>query len=131
MCVPVGQEENINNVVLTKEHMKTTNQSKVLLALAYGEPTITRLEIDGGILHLEVLVPGVIEKSMIIAVDEDKIMVEHEVDDRFVGKFKFFLSPASEGIVFDSVECQKDNGLLIVTAHLRQVKNNEPVIYTL
>lgn len=127
--VHVGREENINNAVLTKEHLKIMEQSKIKLSLKYGSPAISNLELEDGKLVLELLVPGVTEKSMVVVSDPQKIMVEHEVDDRFVGKFKFFLYSNGDQ-EFKDVRAHKDNGLLVLTADVATTTDSNPQTIT-
>lgn len=101
------------------------SQSKLLLKLEYGNPAISELSLADGRMVLEIITPAVTEKSMIVVSDPQKIMVEHEVDDRFVEKFKFFLCTKNDD-VFKNVSAYKDNGMFFLSADVEVASNNEP-----
>ena len=100
--------------------MKNLENSRILLQLDYGQPLIGKLDIQDGRLECEVIVPGTTERSMIVVADPEKIMIEHEVDDAHIEKFKFFL--IAKNAEFTNFTCAKENGMLLVTA---EIVNNE------
>lgn len=104
-------------------------KSKILLRLDYGEPLIGCLTIDDGRMICEVIVPGTTEKSLIVVTDREKIMIEHEIDDTHIEKFKFFLE--AQDVEFTDFTCAKENGILRVTAEVITTNNAGPKTWSL
>lgn len=94
--------------------MKNIKESKIKLKLLYGNPMISKLEADGDYLNLEILIPGVEDKSMVVSSCTTDIVVDHEIDSRFIGKFKFVLT--SDELSFYDVHCEKENGVFTLYA---------------
>jgi hypothetical protein len=109
--------------------MKKLQQNSLKLKLEYGEPQISTLEVEDEIFKMQILVPGTVERSLIIVADNEKLMVEHEVDDRFVPKFKFFLY--SEDINFKAMRCEKDDGVLTILAPVNKHNVNSVITRSL
>lgn len=94
--------------------MKTIEKSRALLRLEYGEPMISKAELNDDAVELEVVVPGVTKDSIIISGDIEKLTVEHEVDSRFTPKFRFSLY--AKEVDFRLLVAKKEDGILYITA---------------
>lgn len=97
-----------------------TKESKIKLKLEYGNPSISRAEIKDDKILIEILIPGVVDKAMVVVADYNKIMIEHEIDERFVDKFKFFLIPTDQ--IFAVPTCYKSNGVFYLEAEIFNAK---------
>jgi HSP20 family molecular chaperone IbpA len=106
--------------------MKTIERSKMKLKLEYGAPMIARVEYGDLAFRLEVLIPGVSDGTMAIVADEEKIMIEHEIDERFVGIFKFYLY--SEDVNFTGVQVAKKDGILYLEVPYKELKSDPKMI---
>lgn len=96
--------------------MSNTKESKIKLKLLYGNPMISKLEVDSDHLLLEILIPGVEDKSMVVSASFKDVVVDHEIDSKFIGKFKFVLS--SDEFEFWSTRASKENGVFSLSAQL-------------
>jgi HSP20 family molecular chaperone IbpA len=99
--------------------MKTIKQiNNMKLKLEYGNPLISRLEQSEEKFYLNVVIPGVVDGEMVLVADKDKLMVEHEVDSTFIGKFKFFIY--TDNVDFEKIVVEKQNGVLYLEAPVFQ-----------
>jgi len=99
--------------------MKTIKQmNNMKLKLEYGTPMISRLERSTEKFYLNIVIPGVADGEMIFVLDPGKMMVEHEVDSKFVDKFRFFIY--SDDVDFENVAAYKRDGILYLDAPIFQ-----------
>lgn len=101
----------------------------IKLRLEYGEPLIGKIALENGALNIEVVIPGVTDGSMVLVADDSSLMIEHEVDSKFIEKFKVFV--ISEKVDFYGTLAKKEDGVLFITCPCKEETKVGKVTITL